>query len=93
MESVTSIMPQETYHQLLMQRGGRYGWEVAANPDLHISDLDENAIMGAVRAGIRSGRLPEITIREELPVVLEKFDLLHDGKLNNAAAVLFGRKF
>lgn len=93
MESVTSIMPQETYHQLLMQRGGRYGWEVAVNPDLHISDLDENAIMGAVRAGIRSGRLPEITIREELPVVLEKFDLLHDGKLNNAAAVLFGRKF
>ena len=59
----------------------------------NISDLDENAVIRAVRAGIRSGRLPEITIREELPVVLEKFDLLHDGKLNNAAAVLFGRKF
>lgn len=30
-------------------------------------------------------------IREEIPAILEKFDLLHDGKLNNAAAVLFGR--
>ena len=27
------------------------------------------------------------------PVFFEKFDLLHDGKLNNAAAVLFGRDF
>lgn len=45
----------------------------------------------AVRAGINCGRLPETTIREEIPAILEKFDLLHDGKLNNAAAVLFGR--
>ena len=41
--------------------------------------------------GINCGRLPETTIREEIPAILEKFDLLHDGKLNNAAAVLFGR--
>lgn len=92
-ESVTSIMPQEKYNQLLMQRGGKYGWESMFNPDLQISDLDENAIIGAIRAGINSGRLPETTIREEIPTVLEKFDLLHDGKLNNAAVVLFGRNF
>ena len=49
--------------------------------------------MGAVRGGIRGGRLPETTIAESIPAVLEKFDLLHDGKLNNAAAVLFGRNF
>lgn len=45
-----------------------------------------------MRAGINSGRLPEITIREDIPAILEKFDLLHNGKLNNAAAVLFGRQ-
>ena len=90
-ESVTSIMPQDKYNHLLMQRGGKYSWEAMVNPDLHIGDLDENAIIGAVRAGINCGRLPEITIREEIPAILEKFDLLHDGKLNNAAAVLFGR--
>lgn len=69
-ESVTSIMPQEKYNQLLMQRGGKYGWESMFNPDLQISDLDENAIIGAIRAGINSGRLPETTIREEIPTVL-----------------------
>ena len=90
-ESVTSVMPQDKYNHLLIQRGGRYNWEAIPNPDLQISDLDENAIIGAVRAGINCGRLPETTIREEIPAILEKFDLLHDGKLNNAAAVLFGR--
>lgn len=91
-ESVTSVMSQEVYNQLLMQRGGKYGWESMINFDLQISQLDDNAIMGAVRAGINSGRLPENTIREEIPSILEKFDLLHNQKLNNAAAVLFGRQ-
>lgn len=92
-ESVTSVMAQELYNQLLMQRSGKYGWESMTNPDLHISDLDEQAIMGAVRGGIRSGRLPETTIQEDLPVILEKFNLLHGDVLNNAAAVLFGKDF
>ena len=90
-ESVTSVMPQDKYNHRLMQRGGKYSWEAMPNPDLQVSDLDENVIIGAVRAGINCGRLPETTIREEIPAILEKFDLLHDGKLNNAAAVLFGR--
>ena len=92
-ESVTSTMPQEIYNQHLIQRGGKYAWEAMTNSDLKISDLDEHAIMGAVRGGIRCGRLPEATIREDLPTILEKFNLLHDGKLNNASAVLFGRDF
>ena len=92
-ENVTTIMPQDKYNHLLIQRGGKYSWETMANPDLKISDLDEHAILGAVRGGIRCGRLPEATIREDLPTILEKFNLLHDGKLNNASAVLFGRDF
>ena len=90
-ESTTTFMPQERYNHLLMERGGKYGWEAMINSDLKITDLDENAILGAVREGIRNGRLPETTIREEIPVILKKFGLLHDGKLNNAAAVLFGK--
>ena len=90
-QNVTTVMPQDKYSQLLMERGGNYSWEAMTNPDLKISDLDEHAILGAVRGGIRCGRLPEATIREDLPTILEKFNLLHDGKLNNASAVLFGR--
>ena len=92
-ESATSTMPQEMYNQYLIQRGGKYAWEAITNPDLKISDLDEHAVISAVRGGIRSGRLPEATIREDLPTILEKFSLLHDGKLNNASAVLLGRDF
>ena len=47
-----------------------------ANSDLKISDLDEHAVMGAVPGGIKCGRLPEATIREDLPTILEKFNLL-----------------
>lgn len=92
-ENVTTLMPQDKYNQLLIQRGGKYNWEAMANPDLKIPDLDEQAILGAVRRGIRCGRLPETTIMEDLTSILEKFNLLHDGKLNNASAVLFGRDF
>lgn len=87
------MMPQDKYNHLLIRRGGKYGWETMTNPDLQISDLDEHAILGAVRGGIRCGRLLEATIREDLPTILEKFNLLHDGKLNNASAVLFGSNF
>ena len=69
-ESATSTMPQEMYNQYLIQRGGKYAWEAITNPDLKISDLDEHAVISAVRGGIRSGRLPEATIREDLPTLL-----------------------
>lgn len=76
-----------------MQRGGTYAWDSMQNPSLKISDLDETAILGAVRGGIRGGRLPEGSMQEDVRTILEKFDLLNDGKLNNASVVLFGRNF
>ena len=92
-ESVTSAMPQGIYNLLVMQRGGIYAWDSMQNPGLKISDLDETAILGAVRGGIRGGRLPEGSMQEDVRTILEKFDLLNDGKLNNASVVLFGRNF
>lgn len=92
MESVTSVMPQEKYNLLLLQRGGKYGWEAIINENLKIENLNANIIRGAVRMGVESGRLPETTMIEEIPLILEKFDLSSaDGKLKNAAAVLFGK--
>lgn len=92
MESVTAVMPQEKYNLLLLQRGGKYGWEAIVNESLRIESLDVNTIRGAVRMGVESGRLPETTMIEEIPLILGKFDLTsNDGKLKNAAAVLFGK--
>ena len=91
MESVTTIMTQENYNSLLLQRGGKYGWEALPNIDLQIEKLEKNAILGAVRMGIESGRLPETTMREDIPTILEKFNLTSNGGiLRNAAAILFG---
>ena len=91
-ESVTSVMPQEKYNLLLLQRGGKYGWEAIINENLKIESLDADTIRGAVRMGVESGRLPETTLIEELPLILEKFNLSSsDGELKNAAAVLFGK--
>ena len=93
LESVTSVMSQISYNHLLMQRGGKYAWETMYNDDLKIEHLDENTILGAVRAGVESGRLPETTMREDISVILGKFNLLSsEGKLKNAAAVLFGKE-
>ncbi len=92
-ESVTSIMSQDTCYNLLLLRGGKHSWESLINPELRIEDLDERMVMNAVRGGVRGGRLPASTQTESISDILEKFELLHNGKLNNAAAILFGKKF
>lgn len=88
-ESVTTTMPQTVYNELLMSRDGhKFRWEKSEDKDLSLNDLDENEILKTVRLGINAGRLPENT-GTDIPVILEKFDLLHNGVLNNAAVVLF----
>ena len=93
-ESVTITMPQAVYNQMLMLCDNiKYRWESIVNENLKIEDLDENAILGDVRTGIESGRLSEITIREDIPTILGKLELKKDGQLINAAAILFGKDF
>lgn len=90
-ESVTSVMPQDMYNLLVLQKGGIYSWDSLINPNLKVTDLNEKSILDAVRGGVRSGRLPDSTINEDVPTILRKFNLLHDNGLNNASAVLFGK--
>lgn len=90
-ESVTTTMPQAVYNDLLMARDGhKYRWEKFEDKDLSLKDLDENEILKTVRLGINAGRLPENT-GTDIPTILEKFGLMNNGVLNNAAMVLFAR--
>ncbi len=90
-ESVTSTMPQAVYNDLLMTRDGhKYRWERFEGKDLSLKDLDENEILKTVRLGINAGRLPENT-GNDIPSILEKFGLMNNGILNNAAVVLFSK--
>lgn len=91
-ESMTTIMPQLKYNELLVQREEiRRGWETYPNADLKLTDLDEEEIRKTLRLGIECGRLPETT-GNDVPVILEKLSLSEDGILKNAAAVLFAKK-
>ncbi len=91
-ESVTTTMPQTVYNELLLQRDGNiYRWETFENRHLTLRDIDNNEVLKTVRLGIECGRLPEDT-GSDIPVILEKFKLMRDGILNNAAAVLFANK-
>ena len=64
--------------------------------------FDHDCREGQVNIKIRQGTDWENTFQDSGPrticllytsTILEKFNLLHDGKLNNASAVLFGRYF
>lgn len=90
--TVTSVMPQERYQSLLLERAhARSRWENAVAPGMGLHDLDQEEILRTVRLGIEAGRLPESTARD-LGDILDRLQLRRDGRLLNAAVVLFGTR-
>ncbi len=91
-ESITTPMPQSKYNELLIHREEiHHGWETYPNPELKLTDLDEEEIHKTVRLGIECGRLPETT-GNDIAVILEKLNIFENGVLKNAAAVLFAKR-
>ncbi|MBW2128598.1 MAG: putative DNA binding domain-containing protein, partial [Deltaproteobacteria bacterium] len=91
--STTSILPQETYQRLLTERThSRTRWEKQPAEGYGIPDLDREEILRTVRLGITSGRIPEST-GGDIADILTRFELFRNGRLNNAAVVLFGTRF
>ncbi|WP_273888495.1 ATP-binding protein [Rubrobacter naiadicus] len=89
----TSVMPQETYHRLLAERpDSRTRWETLPAERFGLADLDQEEILRTVRLGIAAGRLPEST-GNDVSDILHRLGLLKEGRLNNAAIVLFGTRF
>lgn len=90
-ESVTTVMTREQINKQLLGRNEfKYTWDAYPNDRLRLTDLDENEILKSVRLGVECGRLPE-TIGNDIPVIMEKFGLMENHVLNNAAAVLFAK--
>lgn len=92
-ESVTKVMPRDLFDERIMQnRPRKYAWEMQPTENIRIEDLDEGRIRGAVRVGVEGGRISEMSLHASLEEILEKWELLENGVLNNAAAVLFSKK-
>jgi ATP-dependent DNA helicase RecG len=93
LESVTKAMPRDMYDERLRQNfPHQFSWEMRVADKITIGDLDEKKIRGLVRLGVEERRISEESLSEPIEVVLEKWDLLDNGKVRNAAAFLFSRK-
>jgi ATP-dependent DNA helicase RecG len=89
-ESSTELMPQHRYEQLFIQRRQlNHSWESFSEKNISLDNLDENLILSIARVGVERARLPESIFRDKPIEILEKFNLLDDGKPKNAAIVLF----
>lgn len=91
--STTSRMPQQRYHELLLQRHhDRQRWELTEATGFGLADLDEEEIVKTVRRGIAAGRIPDSASLDP-GECLDRFGCRVNGRLLNAAVVVFGNRF
>jgi ATP-dependent DNA helicase RecG len=89
-ESQTKPMPQQRYHQLLIERSNKTdGWEQTKAEHITIADLDQNKIIDAINESISRGRMESRLATEDPKEALLRLKLLVNGNLSNAAVVLF----
>lgn len=86
-------MPKEMYDERLKAANPqKFEWDIKPAFEVEISDLDEDRIRGAVRAGVRGNRLHASADTDSVEMLLQKLNLLtKDGKPTNAAAMLFAK--
>lgn len=90
-ESTTKQMPREMYDERLRNSNPRkFAWETQIAEGITISDLSEERIRNAVRGGVKGGRINASAENDNIESLLDKFKVLRNGKVTNAAVVLFG---
>jgi ATP-dependent DNA helicase RecG len=87
----TVQMASEHYEQMLVERmHPSKRWETQPALDAGLDDLDEREVIRTTDEAVRRNRMADPLTRH-LEDLLLGFGLLRDGKLLNAALVLFGR--
>lgn len=93
LESSTVLMSQHRYEQLLVQRGQlNYKWEEQPCEEYDLNSLDHDEIRRTIIEGIGQNRIGAEVLNYSTEDVLEKLKLIKNGKLTNAAVVLFGKE-
>lgn len=89
-ESTTVLMPRSMFEERLRRSNPtRFAWESQTPDNLLLEDLDESRIKGAVAYGVEKGRMPASAVTENTWALLDKFAMVENGKIKNAAAALF----
>ena len=84
-------MAQSRYRQLLLESPQvAMTWENLVAHGIKIDDLDREEILRFVEASRSAGRLLEPTA-DDLSRTLDRLNLQKQGRLTNAAVVLFGK--
>jgi ATP-dependent DNA helicase RecG len=87
----TSVMPQETYQRLLLERThAKQRWENLPAA-VGLEDLDQDEILRTLRLGAAAGRMPA-SLSADPADVLDRLGVRIRGQVLNAAVVVFGRR-
>lgn len=93
LESTTMPMPQTMYEERLRRRSPeKYRWDAMITEDYTVDDMDEDIIRRVVRSGINNGRIHASAANDSTEQLLDRLELMKEGKLINAAMVLFAKK-
>ena len=91
--TMTCLMPQERYQQLLLQRmHSHQRWENIPALGVALKDLDQEEILRMARLGMATGRIPDVTGANPAEI-LDRLGLVSEQVPLNAAVVLFGKQF
>ncbi len=91
--STTTVMPQEEYARLLLDRNhSRHRWENQPAAGVRLEDLDHEEILRTRQTAIEQRRLSAGT-STDVGDILDRLELRIDGQLTQAAQLLYGTKF
>ena len=92
-QSSTTQMTQHRYEQLIIQRNHQnHSWEKEFASEYSINDLDHDEIRKTVKAGVDQHRIPVEVMNYDIEHILANLELTKNGRLTNAAVVLFAKK-
>jgi len=92
-QSSTSVMPQERYEAMLLQRAhARRRWENQPAVDVTLDDLDHEEILRTRDAAIRQRRISAGT-STDVGEILDRLGLRRGEVITQAAQILYGTRF
>lgn len=90
--STTSRMTQHRLEQMIIKRNYlNHDWEEHLTDEFIIDDLDHQEIISTIKEGINKNRISPEAIDYSIEQILDNFKLIKDGRLTNAAVVLFAK--
>lgn len=90
--STTSRMTQHRLEQMIIKRNYlNHDWVEHLTDEFTIDDLDQQEIVSTVKEGIQQNRISPEATKYSIEQILNNLDLIKNGRLTNAAVVLFGK--